>query len=721
MQLQVHLEGEQFVVFSDHNARNLARPGDTPLTGFFKANERYPEARDVPYPDFPSKFTWDSRTRKWKPRQRGNTSGRMVFVPPNAGDRFYARLLLSVATNVRSFEDLRSYQGVTYLTYREACFARGLLADDNEWKQALEDGRFMQTGWKLRQLFVTIVQNNQPSQPSELWEQFKRHLCDDLPLLLRRRLPRHHSLSLSDDIIFDYGLHLIETRLRRDDRSMASVGLPQPRMRWDDVLSASNHTHSRQYDAADQSRLLHNYLPLLNEEQLAAFTKILQAAMNRLPHTFFLQGAAGAGKTFVYNTVCYAARSQELHVLCVASSGIAALLLPDGRTAHSTLKIPLELDHTSTCSVSKRSALATSLNHVHLLIWDECSMQNRFALEAADRTLRDLRDSDELFGGITTVLGGDFLQTLPVIPYSSPSEVLGATLLNSHLWPFIQPNFLKLERNMRLPADDRAEQDFAVWQRRLARGELNDDDDNVIIPNHFICDGNSVSALTLFAYPDLSLPHGLDYFRERCILSPRNRDAREINDILLEQFPGQTHDLWAVDETYDPDTGLPTESPYTPEVLHSANPSGFPLAHLKLKIGCPVIVLRNLHTDEGICNGSRGIVTRIPPGRRVIEVLLLNGEPCLIPRIKLIASDRDLPFHLHRRQFPLALAFAMTINKSQGQSFSTVGIDLRLPVFTHGQLYVAFSRSRSYKTVKCVLNNDTAPRTKNVVFKEVIL
>jgi PIF1-like helicase len=307
---------------------------------------------------------------------------------------------------------------------------------------------------------------------------------------------------------------------------------------------------------------------------------------------------------------------------------------------------------------------------------------------------------------------------LPVVKYGTKSDILNASLLSSPLWPHILPNFLKLERNMRVGVDA-DEQDFAKWQRLLANGLLNDSDDNVTIPSFLLCPTNSLSELIKYTYPDISTRHEMNYFRERCILTPRNREAHEINDVILDAFPGEVHDLWSVDEAFDPDTEMATETSYPPEVLHSASPSGFPQAHLRLKIGCPVIVLRNLHSEEGICNGSRGIVTRI--STRVVEVLLHNGETCLIPRIKLICSDAQLPFHLHRRQFPLAVSFMITINKSQGQSFSTVGIDLQVPAFMHGQVYVAFSRGRSCKTVKSILNEDTCPRTKNVVYKEAIL
>lgn len=345
-------------------------------------------------------------------------------------------------------------------------------------------------------------------------------------------------------------------------------------------------------------------------------------------------------------------------------------------------------------------------------------MQNRFAFEAVDRSLQDIRDDSSLFGGITTVLGGDFLQTLPIVSDNSESATLDAALLSSSLWESILPHFLKLETNMRV-GNDPKEQQFAQWLRQLARGELNDADDNVVIPPPFLCSQNNILSLIQFTYPDIAQPHGSSYFCERCILAPWNREAREINNFVLDMFPGDVFDLWAIDEAFDPNSPGLADNSYSPEYLQAAAPSGFPPAHLRLKIGCPVIVLRNLHLEEGICNGTQGIVCRI--STRVVDILLQDGKRSLIPRVKLISADGQLPFHLHRHQFPLALSFAITINKSQGQSFSTVGIDLRVPAFSHGQVYVAFLRGKSYRTIKCVLNNDTAPRTKNIIFRHAIL
>lgn len=88
----------------------------------------------------------------------------------------------------------------------------------------------------------------------------------------------------------------------------------------------------------------------------------------------------------------------------------------------------------------------------------------------------------------------------------------------------------------------------------------------------------------------------------------------------------------------------------------------------------------------------------------------------------IISSDFKLPFRFQRRQFPIMLFFAMTINKNQGQSLSNVGLCLRRPVFTHGQLYVAMSRVRSRGGLKILIyhdDNEDTDITSNVVYREV--
>ncbi|KHJ78541.1 hypothetical protein OESDEN_21837 [Oesophagostomum dentatum] len=131
------------------------------------------------------------------------------------------------------------------------------------------------------------------------------------------------------------------------------------------------------------------------------------------------------------------------------------------------------------------------------------------------------------------------------------------------------------------------------------------------------------------------------------------------------------------------------------------------------------MLLRNLDVADGLCNGTRLRVETL--GRFVLGCRFICGnrknQLALIPRIDNY-WEKDIPFHLRRRQFPVRVAFAMTINKCQGQSFTRVGLYLPEDVFSHGQLYVAFSRVRTQQGLKV---QSPTSSIKNVVYQEVLL
>ncbi|XP_031124321.1 ATP-dependent DNA helicase PIF1-like [Ipomoea triloba] len=163
---------------------------------------------------------------------------------------------------------------------------------------------------------------------------------------------------------------------------------------------------------------------------------------------------------------------------------------------------------------------------------------------------------------------------------------------------------------------------------------------------------------------------------------------------------------------------------HTPEFLTGLKASGIHNHALTLKVGSPVMLLRNIDHAMGLCNGTRLIITRL--SEHVIEAKIVAGHNAgqivLIPRMAMTPTNTRLPFKFQRRQFSLVLAYAMTINKSQGQTLKHVGLLLKKHVFVHGQLYVAASRVSNPKGFRILISNDDAESnnyTTNVVYHEV--
>ncbi|XP_058775182.1 uncharacterized protein LOC131649435 [Vicia villosa] len=137
-----HMEGENSVYYKDNEQVGdvLLKPSVTEsmFTSWFEANKTYEEARSLTYGDFVSKFVYHKRSRSWKPRKRGYTIGRLIWVPQSTGELFYLRMMLTVTKGPLCYQDIKKVDGKQLKTFRDACFAMGFLQDDREFIEAIK-------------------------------------------------------------------------------------------------------------------------------------------------------------------------------------------------------------------------------------------------------------------------------------------------------------------------------------------------------------------------------------------------------------------------------------------------------------------------------------------------------------------------------------------------------------------------------------------------------
>jgi hypothetical protein len=127
----------------------------------------------------------------------------------------------------------------------------------------------------------------------------------------------------------------------------------------------------------------------MNAEQQSAHDAVFNSIQCNTGGIFTLLAPAGTGKTFVINNMLATARDRGLRIVACATSGLAASLLGHSRTAHSTFKIPIEVDDATICKPP--AAYKQWLLSIDCFIWDEISMAHRWAIDAVDRTLQDIR------------------------------------------------------------------------------------------------------------------------------------------------------------------------------------------------------------------------------------------------------------------------------------------------------------------------------------------
>ncbi|CAN1799651.1 ATP-dependent DNA helicase PIF1 [Linum perenne] len=721
MRLSYHLPGQQFVYSNANSSIDQLVESEMAHTSMFlewmKKNKSCPAARQYTYVEFPQHYTWIPKDKIWRERQKKVMIARLYYCHPSSEERFYLRMLLHVVKGCTSFEDILTVNNITYNSFKEACSAYGFLADDGEWNHCLREVSLTATSKQMRTLFVRIIMFCQVSSVGSLWGENWHFLSDDIQSLRRKQL-NIPDLQVSLEDQQNLCLLEIQKLLEVYGKSLSDFpGLPVPTTAHYSYSTNSLLAQELEYDHVALEIQSQIEIGKLNLEQQQAYDEIMESVQSNSHKISFIDGFGGTGKTFLWKVLSMKLRSERKVVLCVASSGIAALLMIGGRTTHSRFHIPVDVHSTSTCHIEQDSDLAELIRNTSLIIWDEAPMTHKHCMHALDRTLRDImsrRNRGNLnlpFGGITVVFGGDFRQTLPVIPKATRTEIVNSSIKRSDLWDHMR--VIKLCQNMRLhregcSSDEATEiEAFSKWIVDIGNGESSTiyGDSQQSIPPDIMVEHKSDPIVDIVQATYSSIQQNYShptYFADRAILAPLHEIVSSINDYMLAEFPGKEACYYSSD-----------------------NIESDGVEPVKLKVGAPVILLRNIDQSTGLCNGTRLIVKSL--GTWCIEVEVMTGshagDKVYLPRITLASKEKSLNFTLLRRQYPIALCFAMTINKSQGQTLHEVGICLKRQVFTHGQLYVALSRvttKKGLKILSCDEDGKPVNFMKNIVFREVL-
>ena len=727
--LPVHLDNQQRTVFEESQAQAAvdAGPRHTELLAYFDLNkgdgldeDTHRLALSLLYHDIPKHFKFKKGiwVRRKTPTPDNIKSawcknkpviGRMHDCSIKDEELYSLRSLLLHVKGARSYDDLKTVEVQTTLddgdvvtervlceTFLEASVRLGLRGVDAEYDNVLRHARHDHMPGALRSLFASILVHCNPLDPDKLWDKHRKYFWDD------RTWEQHREE-------YDFrAYHSIERMVQRFNSNHTlekNFKIPVP---------PGNFVHfeeqeREEFDSAQGLAMLASLKPTQREH----YDKIIAAIETGQGSCFFLDGPGGSGKSYLYQTLTHNVRATGKSVLCVASTGIAATLI-NGMTAHKQFGLPVPCHENSTSHIRPSSKEATLLRNATLLIWDESSMAHKDMLGCMDRLLRDLMSTDAPFGGKCLVLGGDFRQCLPVVPHGTSAQQASACLKSSTLWPFFEQ--LSLSDNIRAEADS----EFAPWLLRVGDGL---DGNTVDLDHHGINIKYSQEELIEQTFGETINRHTLAHLRKTVILAPTNRTTLELNDIVLNKMPVESTYRYSEDRSKDNDEN-PDMLPQ--ELLHELHPPGMPPHKLHLKEGAVYMLLRNMNIKLGLCNGSRFILLDCS-NQFVLKCQLIPAGPVAnedeptvfyLPRITCTPTDQ-YPFLFTRKQFPILPAFAMTINKSQGGTFDKVGIDLSTCVFSHGQLYVALSRVRSFDSL-CILLPEGDTTTRNHVFQQIL-
>uniref|UniRef100_A0A8I6XC41 ATP-dependent DNA helicase n=1 Tax=Hordeum vulgare subsp. vulgare TaxID=112509 RepID=A0A8I6XC41_HORVV len=471
------------------------------------------------------------------------------------GGRYFLRVLLNHVPGKTSFEDLRTVDGVLCDSFHEVVERLGLIEADNMLDESLIESTQLAMPASLRRLFATILVFCEPGDVRDLWDRHLEAMSDDYR--------RSHTCSKA-----------VEQMVLLDIRDMLqSMGKDIALFPLTNIDETYDTTRGEAREVTEESTIevdAHDIAlaSSLNHEQRLAYDEILTTVDAGDGGVFFVDGPGGMGKTFLYRALLAKFRGEGKIEVATTTSGVAASIMPGGRTSHLRFKIPLSIEDGASCSFTKQSGMAKLLRMASLILWDEASMTKRQAIEALENSMQDIMGRrHQPFGGETVVFGGDFWKVLPVVKKGSQGQIIDATMRRSYLCKGMRQ--LRLITNMRVHNDPW----FADYLLRVGNGTKETDEEGSIRLPQDICvpptgDGVDLEKLIDHVFP--ALDHNMsdpNYMTSRAILSTKNDNIDKINTRMIERFQGEEKIYHSFDSAKDDPHGN-----YAPEFLNNLTP-----------------------------------------------------------------------------------------------------------------------------------------------------
>eukprot|EP00045_Choanoeca_perplexa_P020129 m.3665 g.3665 ORF g.3665 m.3665 type:complete len:2067 (+) comp6362_c0_seq1:74-6274(+) len=779
--LPVHLPGEAQVTLdenmdADEVAAYLDERKPTKLEAYFTYNTLYPPAASSSrptafveftgdgrcpchnradrtievelytpnYKEFGRKMRWDGRKYEWKPYSyevQCLARLHLVGFTAKSEERFALRALLQHVPHPTSYDDLKTGpDGQVFETFAEAARAHHLLQSDDFWIATFNEFAVRVSSWRsCCNAFTTMLLNNRLSDIEAFVQRFLMYLRPD---------PRRQGEDRANAKAFLY----LERLLQQEGSSWETLGLQHLRNHYIDGIDINAHEDDG-IDADDESFLtVEEQLQQEPDVQLTASQRgFYDHIIGLLDHTttkpingvsasfltpdqeasrlVYLDGPGGTGKTTVLKqTLKHMYATTPHRAVCLASTGVAAALLPGGMTMHRGFSLPIEIEDGCPSTLNAMSDNADQLRAATVIIVDEVSAADIDCITSIDNTLQDIMKIARPFGGKLVVVCGDLRQCAPVVEGGGSRAGISRSIKTSAYWNLFQQACFRLTDNLRVAEDDLSE-DWCQWLLRVGTGQnvnvSTNPDVNLLdlttspYGDTLLCNSSDQQSnllqLISMAFPSLAQGQLVEQeLQGASILAARHAQVSEVNEFCHTLMPTPER----VYRAYDGLCGL-THSVDQPELMNGLATRKIPPKALKLKQGTPVMVTRNLRC--GLNNGTRGIVKTLLPTQ--VELLVTSGprkgRTDMIPRIDHVNRHAILDVMVRRTQLPLIQCYAMTINKSQGQTLRRCVLDLRAPVFQHGGLYVALSRVSHPAELKIMLPANTTT-TANVVHETLV-